>query len=72
MRATNLPSPGLLANGNSLRFEAARAISSVEIVNDKTPGGLAAQGPSNSAEQLKLFFIACAAQMVLISPQASN
>lgn len=55
MRVSNLPSPGILANGILLRREAAKAISSVEIVSSKYPGGLSGQ-----ATKLHGFFTACA------------
>lgn len=55
MRLDNLPSPGIVSNGIRLRTEAARAISSIEIVSSKYPGGLSGQ-----ATKLHTFFTACA------------
>lgn len=53
MRIENLPSPGLLSNGIRLRTEAAKAISAVEIVAGRTPGG-----KTQAAKQLYDFFAA--------------
>lgn len=58
MRITALPSPGLLANGFSLRMEAAKAISAVEITAGRTPGGKTTTGAS-----LSTFFTACASAL---------
>jgi hypothetical protein len=54
MRDTNLVSPGVLSNGFQLRREAAKAISTVEILASKTPGGKTAQ-----AARLSAFFTSC-------------
>ncbi len=61
MRVSNLPSPGILANGILLRREAAKAISSVEIVSSKYPGGLSGQ-----ASKLHAFFTACATSIAAL------
>lgn len=55
MRLETLPSPGLLANGYKVRMEAAKAISSVEIMAARTPGNKTA-----TAATLSAFFTACA------------
>lgn len=55
MRVSTLPSPGRLATGVRLRIEAAKAISSVEIVTSAYPGGVSGQ-----ASKLHAFFTACA------------
>lgn len=55
MRLENLPSPGLLSNAIGLRAAAARAISNVEVTAARTPGGL-----TSGANQLHVFFTACA------------
>ena len=54
MRIENLPSPGALAQGLSLRTVAAKAISYVETVAAVTPGGKV-----SSAKTLSAFFAAC-------------
>lgn len=61
MRVSSLPSPGLLTNGIMLRTEAAKAISSVEIVSSKYPGGLSGQ-----ATKLHAFFTACASAIAAL------
>jgi hypothetical protein len=61
MKATNLPTPGILSNGICLRTEAAKAISSLQIAASRTQGGKAA-----GAEQLEEFFTACAAAAALL------
>lgn len=58
MRAVDLPSPGNLVVGIALRAEAAKAISSQEIVAARMPGGNAP-----GATQLREFFEACAARL---------
>lgn len=55
MRVENLPSPGLLSKGISLRLVAAQAISAVEITAGLTPGG-----KTSAATTLQTFFTACA------------
>lgn len=57
MRVDTLPSPGLLSNGIKIRYEAAKAISAVEI-NAGIPVNA---GKSRNAAQLKEFFDACSA-----------
>lgn len=54
MRDTNLVSPGILSNGFQLRREAAKAISTVEILASKTVGHKTAQ-----AARLSAFFQSC-------------
>jgi hypothetical protein len=58
MRVETLLSPGLLANGIHLRREAAKAISSAEIISGRTPGGKAP-----SAAVLQAFFTDCASKL---------
>jgi hypothetical protein len=58
MRDTTLLSPGLLAQGYSLRRTAAAAISSVEITARATPGG-----KTRAAGQLSAFFTDCASKI---------
>ena len=54
MRASDLPSPGVLSNSQTLRHAAAHAISRAQIN--------AAQSPdSDTAAELLIFFNACAA-----------
>lgn len=55
MRDTSLPSPGQLSQSMNLRRAAAAAISSVEIVAGRTPGGKV-----STAKPLSDFFTACA------------
>lgn len=54
MRASELPSPGVLSNGQTLRHAAAHAISRAEINVQRSPD-------SDTAAQLLIFFNACAA-----------
>lgn len=54
MRATELPSPGLLSNSQTLRHVAAHAISRAQINADLSPD-------SDTAAELLVFFNACAA-----------
>lgn len=54
MRASELPSPGILSNGQTLRHAAAHAISRAEINHDRSPD-------ADTAVQLLAFFNACAA-----------
>jgi len=58
MRIETLLSPGLLTNGLRLRTEAARAISSCEIVAGRSVGGKTQQ-----AATLAAFFTDCAAAL---------
>lgn len=53
MRASDLPTPGILSNGQTLRHETAHAISRAEINADRSV-------TSDTAEQLRLFFEDCA------------
>lgn len=55
MRDSTLPSPGVISSGHMLRREAAKAISFVEIVAARTPGG-----KTRAAGALQTFFTACA------------
>lgn len=55
MRESTLPSPGVISSGWQLRREAAKAISFVEIVAARTPGG-----KTRAAGALSTFFTACA------------
>lgn len=55
MRVETLPSPGILSSALRLRIEAAKAISAVEIVAGRTPGG-----KTKAAYNLSAFFTACA------------
>lgn len=54
MRIETLPAPGYLSNGITLRREAAKAISVIEIVAGRTPGG-----KTTNAKTLSDFFTAC-------------
>lgn len=54
MLASNLPSPGVLSNGQTLRHASAHAISRAEINAGNSPD-------SDTAAQLLIFFNACAA-----------
>lgn len=54
MRASELPTPGILSNGQTLRHAAAHAISRAQINADRSPD-------SDTAAQLLVFFNACAA-----------
>lgn len=58
MRDSSLLSPGLLAQGFSLRRTAAQAISSIEITARATPGG-----KTRAAGQLAAFFTDCASKI---------
>ena len=62
MRHTSLPSPGILTSGHDLRMDAARSISSCEIVAKRTAGG-----KTRAASQLATFFTACASALSTIS-----
>lgn len=59
MRVETLPSPGLLSSGLQLRTQAAKAISSIEILAGMPGSG----GKVNTAKQLSDFFTACAAAL---------
>jgi hypothetical protein len=61
MRDSTLLSPGLLSQGYNLRRIAAAAISSVEIVAARTPGGKTQQ-----AAVLSAFFTNCATQLTTL------
>lgn len=54
MRDTNLVSPGILSNGFTLRREAAKAISTIEIAASKTAGH-----KTQAAARLSAFFTSC-------------
>lgn len=54
MRQDQLPSPGEYVNSQRLRVEAAKAISHAEIIQDLHGGA------TDSTNQLKAFFQACA------------
>lgn len=60
MRIENIPSPGLLSAGLNLRTQAARAISSVEVLAARTGGTTAA------ANALHAFFTACATSIAAL------
>lgn len=55
MKNTGLPYPGQLSNGIKLRYEAAKAITGVEVTASRTPGG-----KTIAAQTLQTFFTACA------------
>lgn len=55
MRETTLPGPGVISQGQELRRVAAQAISQIEIVAARTPGG-----KTRAAATLATFFTACA------------
>lgn len=55
MKLTGIPSPGKYSNSQSLRVDACKAISYVEIAASKAAGGVV-----NSATLLHNFFTACA------------
>ncbi|QPB11251.1 hypothetical protein [Providencia phage PSTNGR1] len=63
MRASDLPTPGILSNGQTLRHETAHAISRAEINADRSE-------TSDTAEQLRLFFEDCALICQTIIEQA--
>lgn len=67
MIASELPSPGLLANGQTLRHQTAHAISRAEINLDRSP-------TSDTAERLRLFFEDCArkANDIIVSGDAGG
>lgn len=65
MRVTSLPSAGRLSNGFRLRTEAAKAISAVEIVAMRSPGGKAEE-----AGELAAFFTAAAAAATAVADEA--
>lgn len=71
MRYTTLPSPGVITRGHELRSQAAQAISQVEIVAKRTPGG-----KTRAAGTLSAFFTACAAALTsladLVAPTVST
>ena len=56
MRQDQLPAPGVYVNSQSLRIEAAKAISHAEIITDLN-GGI----ETDSRTELRKFFEACAA-----------
>lgn len=62
MRVETLLSPGLLSNGYVLRREAAKAISAVEIVAGRTPGG-----KTKTAASLGAFFTDCASKVASLA-----
>ncbi len=66
MRVTALPSAGRLSNGFKLRTEAAKAISAVEIVAMRTPGGRAEE-----AGELAAFFTAAAAAATAVADETA-
>lgn len=59
MRASDLPSPGLLSNSQTLRHAAAHAISRADINAQRSP-------TSDTATNLFTFFTACAAACTAI------
>lgn len=56
MRVTDLPSPGILSNGQTLRHQTAHAISRAEINLQRSEN-------SDTAENLRLFFEDCAQRL---------
>lgn len=66
MRDIGLPSPGQLTNSLNLRRAAAAAISSVEVVAGRTPGGKV-----STAAPLAAFFTACANALSAFSDAAA-
>ena len=60
MRASDLPTPGILSNGQSLRHAAAHAISRAQINGEHSP---------DTALALKQFFEACAAAVAYMVEQ---
>lgn len=58
MRITDLPSPGMGTNAIPLRNVAAQAISQIEVIAGKTPGGKLIR-----AKTLSDFFTACASAL---------
>lgn len=58
MRETTLPGPGVISQGHELRRVAAQAISQIEIVAARTPGG-----KTRAAATLAAFFTAAAATL---------
>lgn len=61
MRIETLLSPGILSNGFSLRSEANKAISSIEITARATPGG-----KTRAAGTLQAFFTDCASKLAAL------
>ena len=58
MRATDLPPPGVLTNGLKIRNEVSQAISQIQVVAARTPGGKV-----QSANTLEAFLLAAAAKL---------
>lgn len=58
MRATDLPTPGVLTNGLKIRSEVSQAISQIQVVAARTPGGKV-----QSANTLEAFLLAAAAAL---------
>jgi len=65
MRASDLPTPGILSNGQTLRHQTAIAISRAEINADRSE-------TSDTAENLRLFFEDCARHCQTILDDASG
>lgn len=68
MILTNLPSPGVNLESQKLRTSAWKAICSVELAAQSGAGG-----KSSRADELRDFFVACAAacDLVAVSPVTS-
>lgn len=71
MRIETLASPGILSNGFTLRREAAKAISAIEITARATPGG-----KTKGAAALSAFFSDCVTKMAalvdIVAPTVST
>jgi hypothetical protein len=67
MRVVDLPSPGKLANGIRIRYEAVKAINHVETVAPRMAGGVL-----DTADTLHAFFLAAAAAVepYMVTPPA--
>lgn len=63
MRITDLPYPGNIAQGPALRTEVLKAINSIQIVADRTPGG-----KIDTASTLRAFFSFCADSLIPYDP----
>lgn len=66
MRQDEIPSPGTYVNSQRLRVEAAKAISHAEIMQDLNGA------PTDSTDQLKAFFQACADAIEATSADPGN
>lgn len=66
MRLTTLLTPGALPNAINLRLEAAKAISTCEVVAGRTPGGR-----TRNAGQLAAFFTDCATKAAAVADETA-